>query len=186
MKRKDLYEHLANIYLDASSSRRKKFREFSKIFQKVLLTTSVLAGLGLVFFNLYSRNQSLNNNIALVLCVEPVKINFHFDPAKKEIYTVDLKSMDLTRFRALAFTVKKTDYRGPMNLRVEFTNRFRERSEIYLKDIPYRWKEYRIDLSQFRKISNWLDMSSLSFIVEEWNVSQKRGIVYLDNIRFIR
>ena len=94
--------------------------------------------------------------------------------------------MDLSRYKALAFSAKKTNYDGDIALRVEFTTRFKEKSEKYLRDIPNRWQEYKINLSDFAGINDWSSMSGLSFVIEEWNVQKKRGIVYIDNVRFIK
>jgi hypothetical protein len=29
-------------------------------------------------------------------------------------------------------------------------------------------------------------MSNLTFAIEEWNVKEKRGVVYIDNVRLLR
>jgi len=185
MKKKDLYEHLANIYLDASSTKKKKIRSHTHITQRIFLVSIIIAGSVLISTYL-NRNRGLNSDTALVLCFEPVKINFHFDPAKKEIYTVNLNKLNLSKFKTLAFSVKKTNYHDDLSLRIEFSNIFKERSELYIEHIPYKWQEYKINFSEFKKISTWLEMSNLSFIVEEWNTREKRGVVYLDNVRFLR
>ena len=61
-----------------------------------------------------------------------------------------------------------------------------ERSEIYLKDLTYKWKNYKFDISDFKNITNWKKMGKLSFVIEEWNINGERGIVYIDNVKFIK
>jgi len=187
MDKKDIYEHLAKIYLDASSKKKKKAKSHSKVFKSSLITSIifVVALSVTLIFNL-QRNKSYNSEIALVLLPDVVKINFHFDPARKEIYTLNLNKLDLTRFRVLGFSLKKANYKNNISLRVEFTDAFKERSEVYFKDIPHKWQDYKINLAQFRGISDWSEMLSLSFAIEEWNAKEKRGIVYIDNIRLLR
>jgi hypothetical protein len=185
MKKKDIYEHLANIYLDASSQKKKKIRSRPQIIQRIFFIGIIIAGLILVFTSL-NRNRNLASDTALVLCFEPVKINFHFDPARKEIHSVNLNKLNLSKFKTLAFSVKKTNYHDDLSLRIEFINIFKEKSELYIKHIPHKWQEYKIPLLEFKKISVWSMMSNLSFIVEEWNTKEKRGVVYLDNVRFLR
>jgi len=188
MDKKDIYEHLAKIYLDASSKRKKKSKDYPKVFKNLFFASSaVIAGLSIFIFVLFlNRTSSHNSEIALVIQPDPVKINFNFNPAKKEIFSISLNNLDVIHFKALAFQVKKVNYRNNISLRVEFINAFREKSELYIKDVGYRWQDYRIDLADFKNISDWTRMVNLAFIVEEWNTREKDGIVYLDNIRLLR
>lgn len=137
-------------------------------------------------FTLIKTKQRVNSELALIIQPEAVKVNFHFDPAKKETYSLNLNKLDLTRFKALGFSAKKANYQDKINLRVEFRNIFHEQSEVYLRDIPHHWQEYRIKFADFKDIRDWSEMENLSFIVEEWNVKEKRDVVYLDNIRLLR
>jgi len=186
MDKKDIYEHLAKIYLDASSKRKKKPKD-SKLFKNLFI-----AGIAFVFVLSASavfylkRSNNPNTEIALVIAPDAVKINFHFDPAKREIYNVSLNNLNLSRYKALAFAIKQAGYKDDMSVRIEFATGFKEKSEIYLKNIPHKWKEFRINLSQFKGINDWSAMSELSFIVEEWNAREKKGVVYVDNVRFVR
>lgn len=187
MDKKDIYEHLAKIYLDASFKRKKKTKKHPKFFKNLFFLGVVFILIPVIFlFVRLSTNKSLKSEIALVLCPDVVKINFNFDPAKKETYSLDLTKLNLSRFKRLEFSVKKTHYQDNIALRVEFTSIVKEKSEVYFKNIPSRWQDYRIDLAEFKNISNWSSISSLSFIVEEWNVKEKRGLVYLDNVRLLR
>ncbi len=190
MDKKEIYEHLAKIYLDASSKKKKKFTVSLPLFKSpffiiafFIFTLAVI--LSLLIMN---KNKSLNSQIALVLQHDVVKINFHFDPAKKEIYSLGLNKLDLTKFRALAFSAKakKDNYKDTVALRVEFTSEFKERAEIYFKDISTKWQDYKINLSDFKNISDWSNIRSLAFIVEEWNAKEKNGLVYIDNISLLR
>jgi hypothetical protein len=133
-----------------------------------------------------NKHKPLSSEFLLVLQPEIVKINFHFDPAKKEIYSINLNKLDLSRFKTLKFSVRKVNFEDRIFLKIEFTNRFNEKAEIYLQDLSHRWQNYKIALSDFKNITDWSEMSNLSFVIEEWLVKAKKGIVYLDNIRFSR
>jgi len=185
MDRKEIYEHLAKIYLDSSSKRKRKPKKYPLFKILFFISSAVIFGLSIFLFTVLN-NKPLNSELALILQPDAVKINFNFDPAKKEIYSLDLNKSDLTRFKALGFSVKKANYNDNISLRIEFTSAFREKSEIYLKNIAHRWQDYRIGLSDFKNISDWTHMLNLSFIVEEWNVKKKGDIVYIDNVRFLR
>jgi len=190
MNKKEIYEHLANIYLDASSKSSKKKHKLSshpKTVQSVILVSALLV-LGLGSLNAYShsRNRVLPGEIALFLYQNTVKINFNFDPATKEIFSLNLKRLNLSQYKTLAFSIRKTNPKDIISLKVEFTNRFNEKSEIYIKDVSNIWTEHKIGLSRFSRMEYWAQMNELAFIIEEWNVKEKSGIVYLDNIRVIK
>ena len=187
MEKKDIYEHLAKIYLDASLKRKSKTKERTKLFKNLFVTSVAVTFVMGVFliFNLF-HNKGLFSQTALVLQPNAVKLNFHFDPAKKEQYSISLNNLNLNTYKTLAFSAKKINYKDNIPLRIEFSNTFRESSEFYLKNIPLKWQEFKIDLAKFKKVRNWSDMLSLDFAVEEWNVKEKKGVVYLDNIRFIK
>ena len=190
MNKKEIYEHLANIYLDASSKSSKKKRKFSSFswpLQGIILGGLVLV-LGLGSWGAYSYipNRSYSGQIALFLYQNETKINFNFDPAKKETFSLNLKQLNLAKYRALAFKLRKTNPHDTISLRVEFTNRFSEKSEVYIKDISSKWTDQVIDFKSFAKLNDWEQMKELTFTVEEWNASEKSGIVYLDNIRVLK
>ncbi len=185
MDKKDIYEHLAKIYLDASSKKKKKSTKHFLLDKGFFLGLIAIFAVGVVILTYPNHTRKLNSDTALVLSLDPAKINFNFDPAKKEIYTIDLNKLNLTRFKELGFSVRKTGPAEKLTLKVEFTSTFREKSDVYIRDIPGKWQDYRVKLDQFKKITKWSEVASLSFIVEEWNVKAKKGVVYIDNVRFL-
>jgi len=189
MDKKDIYEHLAKIYLDASSAtkRKKRGKSYPKKFQNLFfISIFFIVGLSIALLMSSKRSPPFNSEVALILSSDALKINFNFDPAKKEIYTLNLNNLDVSKYRTLAFSVKKVDLKDIISMRVEFTSAFKEKSVAYFKDIPHEWKEYRINFSDFKGISDWSDMIGLAFGIEEWNVNKKKGIVYIDNVRLLK
>ncbi len=186
MDKKDIYEHLAKIYLDASSTKKKK-----RIDPRILRSLT-LAMLAAVFFSVtglvvgLNKKTPQNSQTALFLHPEIAKINFNFQPAKKEVYAINLNNLNLSHYKSLAFSVKKNNPRDIISLRVEFTNIFKEKSYVYLKDIPSKWGEYLIRFDSFDGITDWSEMKELSFAVEEWNAREDKDVVYLENIRVVR
>jgi len=195
MDKKDIYEHLAKIYLDASSKKKKKSESHSPLFKKpffIIIVFIFVFGVSLFIAlqkdkNLASqKNRKFTSEIALVLLSDVKRINFNFDPAKKEIYSINLNNLDLTHFKAIGFSVRKANYEDNIILKIEFDTG-REKSEIYLRDIPsFKWRDNKIPLSDFKNISNWSGALNLAFIIEELNVREKKGIVYIDNVRLLR
>jgi len=201
MLKKDIYEHLANIYWNASSKKKNKsIRTHPKIFKNLFfISIAIILFLATQLIFIFSSNKnkyaltnlggnkSISYELALVLQPDIVKINFHFDPAKEEIYSLNLNGLNLVKFKVLGFSVRKANYQDKIILKVEFTNAFNKKSEIYLNDIPaYKWRDYKIAFGEFKDINDWSSMLNLAFIVEEGNTKDKRGVVYIDNIRFLR
>ncbi len=186
MDKKEIYEHLAKIYLDASSKKKRGNKAYPKLFNNLaIVSIFILAGLTTSLISSYNRRE-FNSETALIIQLDPAKINFNFDPAKKEIYSINLNHLNLTHAKALAFSVKNIHPKEKIALRVEFTNAFKENSEVYLRNIPAKWQDFRINLSEFRSIGDWSEITSLAFSVEEWNASAKKGVLYIDNVRLLK
>ena len=187
MDKKEIYEHLAKIYLDASSKKKKRTKTHLKLYNNLFIIGMLfLAGLGTTLVSFSSKKRNLASETALFIQNDPAKINFHFNPAKKEAFTVSLNRLNLSRFKALAFSVKNTDSKDNISLRIEFTNAFKETSVVYLRNIPSKWQEQKIAFLDFKNIADWSEMSNISFSVEEWNAQKDKGILYIDNVRFLK
>ncbi|MBI4707771.1 MAG: hypothetical protein HY761_07600 [Candidatus Omnitrophica bacterium] len=187
MDKKDIYEHLAKIYLDASSKKKKKAKPFTFQQHKVVVLLLVLfISVGAIYFGNVVKGMAYHKEIALFLSESPTKINFNFDPAKKEIFSLNLNKLNLNRYNVLGFSVKNINFEEKLSLRIEFVNVFKEKSEVYIKDIPRNWGDFKINLADFKHIHDWSEMATLSFCVEEWNAKSKKGVVYIDNIRLLK
>jgi hypothetical protein len=187
MDKKDIYEHLASIYLDASTKKKKKTKEsrrFKYLFYVALTALFALSGALSAYIS--KTKHFADTRVALVLQSEASKINYDFDPAHKEIFSINMKNLDLKKYKALEFAVKKANYRDSIALRVEFINARQEKGEVYVKSLQHKWQDYQIPLNGFKGIADWGSMQKLNFVVEEWNSSEKKGVVYLDNIRLLR
>jgi len=190
MDKKEIYEHLANIYLDASSKSSKKKRKskaYPRPIRNLILVGLLLVlglGSGIAYSNLNYRNH--NAKIALFLFQDTAKLNFNFDPAKKETFSLELKQLNLSKYKTLSFAARKSNPKDTFALRVEFINRFNEKAEIYIKDISGKWRNHEVNLGRFAKINDWGQMKTLSFTVEEWNAKEKSGILYIDDIKVVR
>lgn len=198
MDKKEIYEYLAKIYLDASSNKKNKTKPRLMFLKKPLFIGGAifLTAIILVFsitnrdeskFLKLGKNSAISHELALVLQTDIVKINFNFEPAKEEIYSISLNKLNLARFKALGFSVRKANYDDNIILKLGFTNAFNENSEIYLNDMPsFKWLHCRINLDAFKNISDWSQMQNLSFIIEKRNTNNKKGIVYIDNVRLLK
>lgn len=199
MEKKDIYEHLADIYLDASAKRRNKRAKKYPNILKGSLAISIVAIVILASFTLTiqrknkhlsvepDNNKPLSSELALILRPDVVKLNFNFEVAKEEVYSINMHGLDMLRFKTLAFSIRKASYQNNTILKVELISTANEKSNLYIHRIPaYRWQEHKINLSDFKDINDWSKISNLSFIVEAGNMENKQGIIYIDNVRLLR
>jgi hypothetical protein len=82
--------------------------------------------------------------------------------------------------------VRAANPKDELHLRVELRNRYGEESEFYLREVSGRWYDFKVDLDDFKDISNWSNMSELRFVIEDWNTRVKKGRIYIDNVRFVK
>ena len=85
MDKKEIYEHLAKIYLDASSKKKKRTKTHLRLYSNLFIIGLILligAGTTVVHFS-YKKNE-LPSETALFITNEPSKINFNF--FKKEAF----------------------------------------------------------------------------------------------------
>jgi len=183
MDKRDIYEHLAKIYLDASQKKKRKGKKYLDSKNSLFILIAFVLGFSLFFLTTIPKKKHiLSSSLLLMLQPDTIKINFDFNPAKKEAYSLDLNRLNLSRYNALAFSLKKTNYRDTVSVRIEFRNSFNEKADVYIKDIPHKWQDHKIPFSDFGEIRDWSEMSVLSFIVEEWNVTEDNGIVYIAGV----
>ena len=186
VEKKDIYEHLASIYLDspAKGKKKSKSRKGLHTARIVSVASIVLLVASLVVIFSY-HNPRHTTQLAMELNHDVIKINFNFDPASKETFTIKLNKIDLSRFKALSFNCRRLNYNQKVSLRVEFNSAYKEKSEVYFAQVPNKWEQYTVDFNAFKNISDWSSVDSLSFIVEEWNADNKNGVVFIDNVRLL-
>lgn len=193
MQKKEIYEHLAKIYLEASSKKSNKGKAKKNFQNPFFLGVVIMLVLSISSFLLYNKNVSLNDKVkisaerALVLQNNIIKLNFNFKPATKEIYSINLNKLDVRGFKAVGFSGRKSDFDDKIILKVEFSNVARQNSEYYIRNLKaYKWRDYKVALSDFKNITDWSQMTNLSFIIEDWNTQKKHGVVYIDNVRLLQ
>jgi len=72
------------------------------------------------------------------------------------------------------------------NLKIAVENTSSQTADYYVQGINNRWQEFRIPLSYFDAIKDWSSVASISFILQPWNIDAKQGLLYVDNIRFLK
>ena len=186
MNKKEIYEHLASIYLDNSRKRKKKARLFPRYEKFFPASVISVLFISLVFAVSTFKKSGFTRQVALVIQPTTIKLNFNSGATKKEVYSFDLNGIDLSKFDALLFSARKARPSDAIFLRVELSNALQETSEVYIKEIKYKWQDYKINFADFKKITDWSRVSKVAFVIEEWNVTGDKGVIYIDNVKMIK
>ena len=187
-KGKDVYEHIAKVYLDPSRENKASSRPKPIVSNLIKFSLIFFGSFVIVFLliNIFAQRPISRSQAAYVLESGPIRINYNFINVEKETSIFDLQDVDLSGEETLSFRVRETNRQDGLHLAVEFISKFGEKSQVYIRQIPNKWKRVRINLSEFKNISHWSYAQQLRFVLEEWNVRNKEGIVYIDDIYFLK
>ncbi|MBF0479233.1 MAG: hypothetical protein HQL26_07090 [Candidatus Omnitrophica bacterium] len=189
MDKDEIYDHLAQVYLgkrknSAQNNRRQK-REFGAwLLINILITVLIFSG---VFYGLtaFLANRDLKSNVVYFLHNGSIRLAYDFtNPVvPSQIFTLNVRGVDANKFGSLKFSVRAKEGR-PGIVKVVVHNERGEEAYYYVQSVGAKWQEETIPLSQFRTISDWSTLKNVSFVLESWNVDDKRGSVLIDNLCF--
>lgn len=189
MKRDDIYDHLAQVYIGKRKEvdDKKKRQLNSWLFINFFITVIIFASAfyGLTAF-LTQKRPTLESQIIYSLHNGPVRFEYNFDdqaPPTKT-FTLDLSSVDATRYSTINFSVRGKEEGIPGIIKVAFLNKRNESAYYYIRGVDLNWHDFSIPLTEFEEITDWGSITNISFILESWNVDKKKGIVLIDDINF--
>ena len=187
-KSEDIYEHLAEVYLNSSRNKKKNHTYHKSLFKNLFkLSIIVIACLiAVLMVTIFGHKSIPKSQRILILEANTTRIDYDFNQVKKEAAIFDLKEMNLLGFRTLSFRARKANFQDDLHMSVEFISDFGEQSQIYIKQIPTRWQNFNVDLTEFKNISDWSNMRQLLFVLEDWNARTKKGVVYFDNVYVLK
>lgn len=187
MEKSEVYDYLAQIYFDKKKKKNKK-----AFYQKpvVLFLITITAIAPLFYLSLrYSVKLISPKRYSLYLATggNLIKINYDFtnnSTIRQEGYTLALENLNAEDFQSLHFNARRLNKGGPLHLKVEIENEFKERAFTYLSAINDTWKTFSINLDAFKGISHWNNLRRISFVAEEWNTENKKDVLYIEDISF--
>ena len=191
MKKSEVYDYLARIYLDKQPCAGNK-KNFGYPKRYALFLIMPIIAIPLIYLFLSYPAFKLFKPKTHALCIstgnEQIKIKYAFTNStlKKEGYALDISGLGLKDFKLLQFAARRLKNYGAANLRVELENEFKENASYYIKGISNNWRQWTIKLSDFKEITRWDNLMRMSFVVEEWNVSDNEDCIYIDDIRFVK
>lgn len=184
--KKDVYEHLAKTFLGKKSKRKIKSREFF-VFAVLIVIFCFLTIFGLG--SLLIKRGVYTKSIYVIEDKTPIEIGYDFSTMgdnKVKAISFNLNEIDLKEYNTLSISIRtRADASVESSIKVQIENSLLEKGEEYISGISSRWKEFTVPFSDFEKISDWASISSLTFVVEEWNITNKNDTVYIDDVKFI-
>jgi len=189
MRREEIYDHLAQVYLGKRTTTNVKIKQQFNAWLviNIFITVLIFSGAfyGLTAF-LTHQNSSLRSSIIYELYNGPVRIEYDlrdpFSPVKT--FALNLPSMNADRYGSIHFSVRGKEEGVPGVIRVVMKNKRNEEASYYVQGVGFDWQEFDIPLAEFKQITDWSSLTGVSFVLESWNIENKKGLVLIDNLRF--
>lgn len=189
MTRDDIYDHLAQVYLGKKNKneQKKKKQLNSWLVINIVITVIIFASsiYGLTAF-LTHRREALQDRIIYALNNGPIRIPYNLVepfPAVK-VFSLSIPDINVAKYKEFQFAVRGMPEGSPGIIRIEIRNHKNEASSVFVEEIHGEWKNFKIPFSKFQKISDWSDISEVSFVIEAWNSEDKQGIILIDDVCF--
>lgn len=194
MNREDIYDHLAQVYIgkrknqqieDKKKTRKREFGAWLLI--NIIITIMIFSSAvyGLTAF-LTRRGSSLRSNVIFDLYQGPVKIEYNFREAvaPTKSFSLTLPPLDAGQYSKIHFRMRAREEGSPGIVKVIFRNQLNEEAVYYLNDVSRDWRDFSVDLNEFKRITDWTQLKDLSFTLESWNVEDKKGVILIEDIYF--
>ena len=189
MTRDEIYDHLAQVYLGKRSNPEKKGKKkFDSWLRLNIVITAVIfltAFCGFTAF-LVNRNNQWQNNILFALHNGPVRIPYNLNAPYPQVktFTLTIPKMDVSKYRSLQFSIRGLDEGAPGIVKITLRNQKQEVAVYYVQGVAKKWKDVAIPFEEFEEITDWSNVTDVSFVLEAWNTDNKKGVVLIDNVSF--
>ena len=189
MTRDEIYDHLAQVYLGKRDRvEEKKKRQLNAwLVINIVITLVILASAfyGLTAF-LTRRAESFKNSVIFALNNSPIRVSYNLNSPFPQVKTFSLTipKMNVSKYDKLSFSIRGLEEGFPGVVKVVLKNQKNETASFYIKDVRLKWQELNIPFDEFTQITDWTDLTEVSFVLEAWNAEKKKGAILIDNICF--
>ncbi len=189
MTRDEIYDHLAQVYLGKKNKieQEKKQKLNAWLVINVVITVVIFASSFYAFSAfLTQRGNSFQNKIIYALNRGPIRVkyNLSYPNPPQETFSLLIPQMNVAKYKELQFSLRGLEEGYPGIIRVELKNKKNEAASIFIEGIGLNWRNFNVPLTKFENISDWSQVSEVSFIIESWNADKKKGIILIDNVCF--
>ncbi len=189
MTRDEIYDHLAQVYLGKKNKieQKRKQKLNAWLVINVVITVVIFASSFYAFSAFLSqRGNSFQNKIIYALNRGPIRVKYDlsYPHPPVETFSLVIPYMSVAKYKELQFSLRGMEEGFPGTIRVEIKNQKNEVASIFIEGVGLSWQEFNVPLSKFESISDWSQISEVSFIIESWNADRKKGIILIDNVCF--
>jgi hypothetical protein len=196
MDKKEVFDYLAKTYLSSSHKDTltrtpppKRFHYRGMLL--IALFFMLVAGSTFLYSSLTPQKgfSFREHSLSLTPADIPIAVNYDFtgtSDVKQSRYAFNFNPADVKDFAFLMLSMKQSHPKGALSVRVDMNTKRNEHDTFYVRNVGNSWKRFMIPLSEFKGISDFSDIVQLSFAIEEWNVEQKSGTLFIDNVGFGR
>lgn len=182
--KKDIYEHLAKTFLDKKKSQKNNKREILIFFAFIAFCAMFYA-----LRNTAVGKSVFSKSLYIIQDKTPIAVEYDFSVlgiARTKALSFDLNNINLSGFNYLEMSLRTADKtKTDTVIKVQAENSLLEKDAQYLSGINSSWRKFRLPLKNFKLINEWKSVKCLTFVVEDWNVSDRKGKIYIDDVRFV-
>jgi hypothetical protein len=182
--KQDVYEHLAKTFLD----KKKKSKPAKKIWLSVIIVAVVLILLLFIVTSFLAEKKFFSRSLYVLNNNTPTLIEYDFTSlgnAKTKAISFNLNNIDLSKYKFLDLTIRtQQNSKITSTVKTQIENNLLEKDAQYISGIDIKWRKVSLALKNFRLIKDWSGVKSLTFVVEDWNVSNKKDNIIIDDIHF--
>ena len=190
MTKEEIYEHLAQVYIGKKTNDKRTLRKKRLKLPRETRVLLTLLIVGLAFYTLTAflsrRNDDLKSSIIFALSNAPIRIKYDLNPPFPQIkdFSISIPQVDIGKYRSLNFSIRGLEEGYPNIVKVVLKNKRNETAFKYIKGVDLKWNRYTITFDELSAISDFTNLSEVNFVLEAWNVKQKRGIILIDDLCF--
>lgn len=190
MTKDEIYERLAQVYLGKRENvvENKKRKQVNLwLLTNIAITIFVLVSVfyGLTAF-LSGKSSYTHHNIIFALNNSPIRLKYDFHEPFPQVhdFSISIPRLNMAKYNHLTFSIRGLED-GPVGiLKVVVANKKKESSAYLVQDVDAKWQKITIPFKAFDKITDWSNVTSVSFVIEAWNADKKNGMLLIDDICF--
>ncbi len=192
MTKDEIYERLAQVYLGKREEIQQSKSPKKPSIDATLLLNVIAIGIVLtsVFYGLTAflshKNPSSQKSVIFALNNSPIRIKYDVNEPYPQVskFSIEIPRLNAARYDNLNFSIRGIEEGFPGTVKVTLRNKKNETAHYFVSDVEFKWQKVSIPFSKFRGITDWTNLTDISFVFEAWNTDKKKGVVLIDDLCF--
>lgn len=117
-----------------------------------------------------------------------MKLDYDVSSAKGTYngFWMQLNNLDASKYTTLSFVVKGDKSGYTTAAKIEIKNSKGQVGKTYITDIKEEWQQVDIPLKDMKGLTDTTSLTEFVVVFESNIASNKKGIIYIDNIKFVK